>query len=133
MADEAVIPLFVYGTLMAGEPAHGKLAAAVVRSAAARLPGAVLHDLGAYPAAVAGLGDVFGELHWLDAEAFAAVVARLDAYEGDEYCRVICPVWPDDAAATVDAWVYLADAAAMAVYPLIADGRWPGVRRARSA
>ena len=133
MADEAGMPLFVYGTLMTGEPAHRMLAAVVVRSVAARLPGAVLHDLGAYPAAVAGAGDVHGEVHWLDREHFAAVVARLDAYEGDEYRRVICPVWPDDAAATVDAWVYLAAPERMAGYPLIADGRWPGVRRARSA
>ena len=57
------------------------------------------HDLGPFPAAVAGAGDVHGEVHGLDREHFAAVVARLDAYEGDEYRRVICPVWPDDAAA----------------------------------
>ena len=131
MADEAAIPLFVYGTLMAGEPAHHMFAAAVVRSASARLPGALLHDLGAYPAAVPGEGDVYGELHWLAAGTFDAVMARLDAYEGDEYGRVIRPVWLDDGA-PLDAWVYLADPATVAAFAIIADGRWPGVRRARS-
>jgi len=132
MTAEGAVPLFVYGTLMAGEPAHPMFAAAVERSAPARLPGAVLHDLGAYPAAVAGMGDVHGEVHWLDGAAFDAIIARLDAYEGEEYRRVRCPVWLDGGA-PVDAWVYLADPAVMAVYPVIADGRWPGVRRARSA
>ena len=133
MTAEGAVPLFVYGTLMAGEPAHPMFAAAVERSAPARLPGALLHDLGAYPAAVPGEGDVYGEIHWLAEPAFDAILARLDAYEGEEYRRVIRPIWPDGAAAPVDAWVYLADPVAMAVYPIIADGRWPGVRRARSA
>ncbi len=132
MTAEGAVPLFVYGTLMAGEPAHPMFAAAVERSAPARLPGAVLHDLGAYPAAVAGMGDVYGEVHWLDGAAFGAVIARLDAYEGEEYRRVRRPVWLDGGA-PVEAWVYLADSAAMAVYPVITDGRWPGVRCARSA
>ncbi len=130
--DEGTIPLFVYGTLMAGEPAHPLLAAAIVRSTPARLAGAVLHDLGAYPAAVVGTGDVYGEVHWLTAAAFDAVIARLDAYEGEEYRRLCCPVWPHDGAPAIHAWVYLAEPAAMARYPVIATGRWPGVRHARS-
>ena len=130
MTEEAAIPLFVYGTLKAGEPAHPMVAAAIVRSTPACLSGAVLHDLGAYPAAVVGAGDVYGEVHWLAAAAFDAVIDRLDAYEGEEYRRVRHLVWPDDGGMAIHAWVYLAEPAAMAFHPVIADGRWTGARHA---
>ncbi|MEZ4869243.1 MAG: gamma-glutamylcyclotransferase family protein [Caldilineaceae bacterium] len=120
---ETQLPLFVYGTLMCGERAFGYLAKASVHWSPARLPKAALYDLGAYPMAVAGKGTVVGELHWLQSEGYAALLQRLDRYEGREYWRVIRPVLlPDDV--TAQAWVYLGEPAYVAKHKLLADGDW---------
>ena len=68
--------LFVYGTLRAGQIAHGMLAGArfLGRRAA---PGYRLVDLGDYPAIVPGEGSVPGELYEVDDETLAAI----DRYE----------------------------------------------------
>lgn len=69
--------LFVYGTLRAGQVAHGMLAGAAFlgkRSA----PGFKVLDLGDYPAIVPGDGEVPGELYEVD----EATLVKIDEYEG---------------------------------------------------
>lgn len=131
-------PIFVYGTLMTGERAYTLFAASSSRQLPARLPNALLYTTGGYPIAVdcvqASANDepaVWGELHWLQAERYSTLLAELDAYEGDEYRRVLRVVEVsgaltdvDDAVHQVEAWVYLGDAAYAAQYPAIATGNW---------
>lgn len=70
--------VFVYGTLLAGEPNHGVLAGAELVGPAVTAPAFELFDLGAYPALVAGgTRAVAGEVYAVD----AAVLRRLDALE----------------------------------------------------
>ena len=71
--------VFVYGSLLAGEPNHGVLAGAELVGPALTAPAFELFDLGAYPALVAGgTRAVAGEVYLVD----AAVLRRLDALEG---------------------------------------------------
>ena len=78
-AGKAESPVFVYGTLKAGEANHRWLRGAVYLGRRL-LPGAQLHDLGPYPMALLqeGVADVIhGELYSID----AAGLARLDVLE----------------------------------------------------
>ena len=116
-------PLFVYGTLMSDQRAFPRLAPAVTRSVRAILPDAQLFVVSWYPVAVSGAGQVHGEVHWLSPGAYAAVLADLDAYEGDEYVRAVRTV-TTAAGQPVDAWVYLgATAPAHGLTP-ITHGDW---------
>ncbi len=131
-------PIFVYGTLMSGERAHALFAASSNRQLSARLPNALLYSTGRYPIAVdctrttsTDGPTIWGELHWLQTERYGPLLAKLDAYEGDEYRRVVRSVALVDTPMAnagdgqlVDAWVYLGDAAYAAQYPLIASGDW---------
>jgi len=123
-------PLFTYGTLMSGQVAFHRLAAAVVRLAPARLPGAVLHDLGRYPMAALAEGDaseapvVHGELHWLAPESHAYTLALLDAYEGDGYTRARLPVILAETGERVEAWVYLGKPEIAARFSVVPGGDW---------
>ncbi|MCB9544524.1 MAG: gamma-glutamylcyclotransferase [Myxococcales bacterium] len=69
--------IFVYGTLLAGEPNHGELAGAVPVGPARTLPRFALVSLGPYPGLVPGEEAVTGELYLVE----AAHLARLDAFE----------------------------------------------------
>ena len=113
--------LFVYGTLMAGEPNAHHL------NGVARVPGRVtarLHDCGPYPALCLGEGEVAGELVALPLERLAG----LDALEGSApagapggmYRRSVLPV--RHAGGTTRAYVYVMDDAAR--FPPIASGDW---------
>lgn len=79
--------LFVYGTLLAGEAAHGRLSGARFLGPVRTAPDYDLVDFGGYPALVPG-GDsaVTGELYEVD----DAMLQRLDAYESvpELYYRV---------------------------------------------
>ncbi len=121
------LPLFVYGTLMSDQPAYGRLAAAVVRTEAARLAGATLHVVSWYPLAAPGQGVVCGEVMWLAKEEYARVLAELDAYEGDEYERVVRMVRlldREDEDDKVACWLYLGAAAEAAAHPEAPGGDW---------
>jgi len=94
------VRLFVYGTLMRGQPAHRLMRGARLLGRIATPRGYTLHDLGPYPAAVrAGRGRIRGELYAIP----PAMLRRLDAYENcpAEYRRATI--------ATVfgRAWIYL--------------------------
>jgi gamma-glutamylaminecyclotransferase len=72
--------LFVYGTLMVGEPNHRYLAAAKLVGRAMTVPGFELLDLGHFPAMVPArdAACVWGEIFEVD----AATLARCDKLEG---------------------------------------------------
>lgn len=71
--------LFVYGSLLRGEPNHRVLEGARFVGAARTKPNFSLHDLGAYPAMVdGGTHAIVGELYEVDDLA----LARLDRLEG---------------------------------------------------
>ncbi|MFZ5466509.1 MAG: gamma-glutamylcyclotransferase family protein [Pseudomonadota bacterium] len=92
--------LFVYGTLMRGQPAHRLMREARLLSRATTPPGFALHDLGPYPAAIrAGRGRIHGELYAIR----PSMLRRLDAYENcpREYERDIIQT------ARGPAWIYL--------------------------
>lgn len=111
-------PLFVYGTLMQGEPNHLLLAACPFLGAAATAPAFELVDCGAFPALVGGGAKaVAGELYRAD----AATLAALDALEGhpDFYRRQ-----PVALAGGGAAEAYLLDSAAAAGLPRIPSGDW---------
>jgi len=74
-----VTRVFVYGTLLAGEPNHRLLANAELVGAAVTKPVFALADLGFFPAMVEG-GDsaVRGEVYEVD----SPTLARLDVLEG---------------------------------------------------
>jgi len=71
--------LFVYGSLLSGEPAHPLLAGARFLGRARTASGFELLNLGDYPALLrAGEAQVHGELYEVSDEILAAV----DVYEG---------------------------------------------------
>ena len=71
--------LFVYGTLMKGEPNHHELSAAVHLGPAVTTKGFELVLMGVYPALVrGGVGVVLGELYRID----RSLLAVLDRFEG---------------------------------------------------
>src|SRR5206468_10058566 len=75
--------LFLYGTLMRGEPAHRLLAGRVTFVDDGTVVGTLLH-LGKFPGLVAGRGRVRGEVWRLDARE---VLRTLDEYEGYNFER----------------------------------------------
>ncbi|MBM3219329.1 MAG: gamma-glutamylcyclotransferase [Candidatus Rokubacteria bacterium] len=75
--------MFVYGTLMRGQPAHAMLAGHATFVGEGTVPGTLL-ALGRYPGAVAGRRRVRGEL-WLLARP--EVLRTLDEYEGYNFER----------------------------------------------
>ena len=72
--------LFVYGSLLRGEPAHERLEGAAFLGPATTAPGYALIDLGRYPGLLVapGPGTVVGEVY----RVTTAVRDHLDLYEG---------------------------------------------------
>jgi len=72
------ILLFVYGSLLSGEPGHALLGGSESAGSARTAPAFDLLDLGDYPAmARGGHTAISGELYWID----SATRARLDEFE----------------------------------------------------
>jgi gamma-glutamylcyclotransferase (GGCT)/AIG2-like uncharacterized protein YtfP len=126
-------PVFVYGTLLPGQPNWERLLGGrTERVLAGSLPGVVLLDCGDYPAAVerSGAGGAAGEAVWIRPGAWAAVLAALDHLEGYDpadpdrlFDRVVRPV--ETAGGPVDCWVYLAGRTLVAsARPVVAEGDW---------
>ena len=110
--------VFVYGTLKRGHRNHHWLADAI-ELGAAELPGALLHDLGPFPMAIAGDGRVMGELYAVTKPC----LERLDRLEG--YPRL----YGRHRMALMDgrtAWVYLGRPRQVRHVPPISSGLWPG-------
>lgn len=115
--------VFVYGTLLAGEPNHRVLAGARFSGPARTLPAFELVSLGPYPAMVpGGATAVVGEVYEVD----DAGLARLDWLEGypDLYDRDVI-----DLADGTRAIAYLQRPAQAAGLPRIPSGEWRAARR----
>jgi gamma-glutamylaminecyclotransferase len=114
----AAMRLFVYGTLMRGEPNHPLLSRARYLGAASTAPCFALADLGGSPALVAGgRTAVAGELYAVG----PVTLARLDRFERHPflYRRATIPLADGSAAEA-----YLMEALAVAGCPAIASGDW---------
>ncbi len=128
--DPEHLPIFVYGTLRPGGRAFRRIALFVRRVESAVLRQADLYDLGAYPMALPGSGQVVGELLTLHAEVYAYALHHLDRYEGYDaerddglYLRRRVEVTTADGRAMA-AWTYLGVAETIGGYPLIPGGDW---------
>lgn len=101
MSADDTLPIAVYGTLRPGGRAWHAfgLETRTRHLGPCRIAGRIL-DLGGYPGVVEGDGLVAGDLlQPLD----DAIVAELDAYEGDGYARVIVTL-PEPAGMTAQLW-----------------------------
>lgn len=115
--------MFVYGTLLRGEPNHDLLAGAELNCTARTEPRFSLHDLGAFPGLTdSGDDAVFGEVYELDSET----LARVDHLEGHPRFYRRRPIQLEDGS-TVE--TYLLPAARVAGYPVIRSGSWRSHRR----
>ena len=95
--------VFVYGTLMRGEPAHSYLEGAVFMGEYL-LRGHEMYDLGRYPAIVPAEGGVvYGEVYRITPD----MLADMDAYEdeGSLYYRKTVAV--ENAGGRLEAFVYV--------------------------
>ena len=110
--------VFVYGTLRAGQPNHRLLRGATAFGAATTAEPFVMHDLGAFPAIVAGgATPIAGEVYEVDADTLRAL-DRLEGYPGF-YDRV--EVGLTDG---TRALVYTMQPRQVAERPIIPTGDW---------
>jgi len=119
---ERVERLFVYGTLLSGQTARALVETHVRRSVPATVPGRIYAFSMGYPGLVDGDGAVRGELLWLS--DLPAAMPLLDAYEGEEFARVLRVAQLEDGT-QVAAWCYvLADPTSVVDAEAILDGDW---------
>ena len=123
-SDEVLDRLFVYATLRQGQTARSLIANHISRSVKASTTGAIY----AFPMGYAGFIEaapplrVEGELIWLT--ELAAAFGLLDAYEGEEFARVIRQVTVESGE-RVWCWIYvLSDPEAIKHGRLIEHGDW---------
>jgi gamma-glutamylcyclotransferase (GGCT)/AIG2-like uncharacterized protein YtfP len=129
-SNEVLDRLFVYASLRQGQTARSLIANQITRCEPASTAGALYVFPMGYagfidaPDRARGIGEsrVIGELLWL--RELPATFGLLDAYEGDDFARVIKQVRAD-AGETVWAWIYvLADPDAIRHGSLLPDGDW---------
>jgi len=115
--------LFVYGTLLHGQAARSMVGNHVARWEQASITGRMYAFPMGYPGVVdEGDDRIVGELMWLS--DLAAAFALLDAYEGDDFVRILKRVQRLDGT-EVWAWCYvLADPATITLGDLVPDGDW---------
>jgi len=116
--------LFVYGTLRQGQTARSLIANQIKRCVPAHTAGSLYAFPMGYPGYTEGdgTGSVIGEVIWLT--ELAATFGLLDAYEGQDFARIIRQVTLDSGE-RVWAWVYaLADPAAVKLGTVIQHGDW---------
>lgn len=119
LPDSAETFLFVYGSLKRGQSNHARLQGARWEGEAT-LVGACLFDLGPFPMAVAGEGEIQGELYALPSEDLAAI----DAFEGAP--RLYERHWRPLADGR-QAWVYLGRARQVRHVRCLPGGKWPAL------
>jgi gamma-glutamylaminecyclotransferase len=118
--------VFVYGSLLAGEPNHSVLRHAKRIAKSCTAPTFALHDLGAFPGMVdGGVHAVVGEVYEVDDSTLAA----LDRLEGHPrfYRRAQITLADGESAET-----YLLRPAQVKGCPLVESGSWRGHRRERA-
>ena len=97
--------IFVYGSLLRGQPAHVRLGDSRLLAAAVTLPAYRLIDLGAYPGLVGGgEGAVMGEVYAVSLRR----LAELDRYEGhpEAFRRGPVALAAPFEGGAVEAWFY---------------------------
>jgi gamma-glutamylcyclotransferase (GGCT)/AIG2-like uncharacterized protein YtfP len=121
-SHEILDRLFVYGTMRQGQTARALVASSVTRSTKASTSGQIYAFPMGYPGFVEGTGRIVGELLWLT--DLAGTFGLLDAYEGEDFVRILRQVTLESGE-EVWAWIYaLADPEAVKLGTLIADGDW---------
>lgn len=123
-SHEILDRLFVYGTLRQGQTARSLVANQITRCVKASTVGSLYAFPMGHPGFIEGdgKGRVLGEVIWLT--ELAATFGMLDAYEGQDFARVIRPVTLETGE-EIWAWVYtLADASAVKFGTVIPDGDW---------
>lgn len=127
-----MLPFFVYGTLLPGQPNAYLWQTAVATIQPATLPNGRLYDLGFYPMLVQEPGhQVQGVLLTIHPEAYASLLAKLDYLEGYDptqpnnpgYRRLDQAVYRPDGQKEM-AWVYVGTADLVVGYPPIPAGDW---------
>jgi gamma-glutamylcyclotransferase (GGCT)/AIG2-like uncharacterized protein YtfP len=119
---EVLDRLFVYGTMRQGQTARSLVAGSVTRCAGASTVGQIYAFPMGYPGYIEGPGRVVGEVLWLT--DLAATLGLLDAYEGEDFVRVLRQV-TTDAGEELWTWIYaLADPQTVKLGTLIASGDW---------
>ena len=119
---EVLDRLFVYGTMRQGQTARSLVASAVTRCVKAQTSGQIYAFPMGYPGYAEGDGRVVGEVLWLS--ELAATFGLLDAYEGEDFVRILRQV-KTEAGEELWTWIYaLADPQAVKLGTLIADGDW---------
>ncbi|HEY5928427.1 MAG TPA: gamma-glutamylcyclotransferase family protein [Kofleriaceae bacterium] len=124
-SHEILDRLFVYGTLRQGQTARSLVANQISKCVKAWTAGAIYAFPMGHPGFVEGdgTGRVEGEVIWLT--ELAATFGLLDAYEGQDFVRVIRKVHLEDTDDPVWAWVYtLSDPAAVKFGTVIQHGDW---------
>jgi gamma-glutamylcyclotransferase (GGCT)/AIG2-like uncharacterized protein YtfP len=124
-SHEILDRLFVYGTLRQGQTARSLVANQIKKCVKAWSAGAIYAFPMGYPGYVEndGNGRVEGEVIWLT--ELAATFGLLDAYEGQDFARVIRKVHIVETGEEIWAWVYtLSDPSAVKFGTLIQDGDW---------
>jgi gamma-glutamylcyclotransferase (GGCT)/AIG2-like uncharacterized protein YtfP len=124
-SHEVLDRLFVYGSLRQGQTARSLVANQIRRCEKASTTGVIYAFPMGHPGFVEGdgTGRVLGEVIWLS--ELAATFGLLDAYEGQDFVRVIRKVTLDETHEQLWAWVYtLADPAAAEFGTRIEDGDW---------
>lgn len=123
-SHEVLDRLFVYGTMRQGQTARSLVANSIKKSAKASTSGQIYAFPMGYPGYTEGdgKGRVVGEILWLT--DLAATFGLLDAYEGEDFARVIKQI-TTESGEELWAWIYtLADPGAIKLGTLIEDGDW---------
>ena len=124
-SHEILDRLFVYGTLRQGQTARSLVANQIKRCEKASTTGAIYAFAMGHPGFVEGdgSGTVVGEVIWLS--DLAATFGLLDAYEGQDFARIIRKVTLSETNEQVWAWIYtLSDPSAVTFGARIEDGDW---------
>lgn len=124
-SHEVLDRLFVYGTMRQGQTARSLVANSIVRCEQASAKGAIFAFPMGYPGfSDQGDGRVIGECLWLSTAELPATFGLLDAYEGEDFARVITQI---KLASGVEqwAWIYtLSDPGSVRFGTPIEDGDW---------
>lgn len=123
-SHEILDRLFVYGTLRQGQTARSLVANQITKCVPASTNGSIYAFPMGHPGYIEGDSNrrVVGEVIWLT--ELAATFGLLDAYEGQDFARVIKQVTLETGE-EVWAWVYaLSDPGAVKFGTLIEDGDW---------
>lgn len=124
-SHEVLDRLFVYGTMREGQTARSLVANSITRCVKAHTTGTIYAFPMGYPGFTEGegTGRVVGEVIWLT--ELPATFGLLDAYEGEDFARVIRQVTLDETGEALWTWIYtLADPSAIRLGTLIDDGDW---------